>query len=265
MKKFYTKKQLLEESKYKNMSSKDAVNFAKKYNEDKKTFKSFDSQYGDISKECFDYLELVRKSGIVNMFMAADLLWSGREFIEKYVYINAPHLHDDDEYDEYDEDDEDDYMDGDDQREAYQEVLEQCDYIRNLLIRKAVELSDTDDIRVIQNKIRKIGNDINSKWIKFYGTKWGSNRTSEKDIEEGGRTLARARKKRLYPDVAKKNNPMRFRPADRLNENVGEKCKCKNCGHSWVIEAEDPNPKLCHMCGLNNDTNEFEIEKLRNL
>lgn len=259
MKKFYTKKQLLEGSKYKNMSSKDAVNFAKKYNEDKKTFKSFDSQYGDISKECFDYLELVRKSGIVNMFQAADLLWSGREFIEKYAYINAPHLRDDDEYDE------DNYVGSDNQKDAYQEVLEQCDYVRNLLIRKAVELSGSDDIRVIQNKIRKIGNDINSKWMKFYGTKWGTNRTTEKDIEEGGRTLSRARKKRLYPDVAKKNNPMRFRPADRLNENVGDKCKCKNCGHSWVIEEGDTDPKLCHMCGLNNKTGEFEIEKLKDL
>jgi len=257
--KSYTKKQILENSRYENMSSKDAVKFAKKYNEDKKTFKSFDSQYGDISKECFDYLELVRKSGIVNMFQAADLLWSGCEFIEKYAYINAPNLHDDDYDDDYE------YVENDSQKEAYEEILERCDHIRNLLIRKSIELSNSDDIRVIQNKIRKIGNDITSKWIKFYGTKWGVKKSSEKDIEEGGRTLARARKKRLYPDVAKKNNPMRFRPADRLNENVGDKCKCKNCGHSWTIEEDDNNPKLCHMCGLNNNTGEFEIEKLRSL
>ena len=37
----------------------------------------------DYSSDFFEFLDDVRESGVVNMFQASDLLWSGSEFIEK--------------------------------------------------------------------------------------------------------------------------------------------------------------------------------------
>jgi hypothetical protein len=41
----------------------------------------------------------------------------------------------------------------------------------------------------------------------------------------------------------------------------GEKIKCK-CGHSWVIEKDDNNPHLCHICGWNGKLEKYEDNKL---
>ena len=41
----------------------------------------------------------------------------------------------------------------------------------------------------------------------------------------------------------------------------GDKVKCR-CGHSWVIEKNDKNPHLCHICGWNGEMEKYEDKKL---
>jgi hypothetical protein len=40
---------------------------------------------------------------------------------------------------------------------------------------------------------------------------------------------------------------------------------CANCTHSWETNTStDPDPYLCHNCGLDNQTMKFKPEKLKN-
>jgi ribosomal protein L37AE/L43A len=39
---------------------------------------------------------------------------------------------------------------------------------------------------------------------------------------------------------------------------------CKSCDHSWTIDKSDTDPYFCHMCGFDNEKNEYNIPKLSN-
>jgi len=46
--------------------------------------------------------------------------------------------------------------------------------------------------------------------------------------------------------------------ADKL---LGEKIKCK-CGHSWTKESGDKHPFLCHMCGWDQESENYNDKEL---
>jgi hypothetical protein len=46
--------------------------------------------------------------------------------------------------------------------------------------------------------------------------------------------------------------------ADKL---LGEKIKCK-CGHSWTKEKGDKHPFLCHMCGWDQESGNYNDKEL---
>jgi hypothetical protein len=41
-----------------------------------------------------------------------------------------------------------------------------------------------------------------------------------------------------------------------------DKIKCPKCGHSWEKEPEDKHPNLCHSCGWDNKSNEYNKTEL---
>lgn len=48
-----------------------------------------------------------------------------------------------------------------------------------------------------------------------------------------------------------------------INENNGgEKTLCPKCNHSWTIGKSDPDPYLCHICGYDQLSGEYEFDKL---
>lgn len=48
-----------------------------------------------------------------------------------------------------------------------------------------------------------------------------------------------------------------------LNEGIkDEDVRCAKCDHSWGIEKSDPDPYLCHMCGYDQLSGEYEFDKL---
>ena len=51
----------------------------------------------------------------------------------------------------------------------------------------------------------------------------------------------------------------------RMKEIIGvtdESTTCPKCDHSWGIEKSDPDPYLCHMCGYDQLSGEYEFDKL---
>ena len=48
-----------------------------------------------------------------------------------------------------------------------------------------------------------------------------------------------------------------------LNEDIkNEHVTCPKCDHSWDIEKSDEDPYLCHDCGYDQSTGEYEFDKL---
>jgi hypothetical protein len=97
-------------------------------------------------RKIYDYLEKVRKSGIINMYGASPLLYMGKDRIEhefKYKHI------------------------GDE--ESYDEVLEMAEEIKNELISGAMERVGTDNIRSLERKIQIDARDILMTWSKLKG------------------------------------------------------------------------------------------------
>lgn len=242
MRQIFTKKNILKEIQKKSFeSNKDAIQYAKEIKKDRDEYKSFNEKYGDISQKSFHFLDLIRESGFINMFQAVDFLWSGPDFIRKWTDLHNPNLR---------------------ENELYDDIVKESEYVRNLIINKAVELCDDNiEISKVNMMVKKVSREILEKWMVYHGTQRGR-KTIERDVDESSRTLSKSRKKRLYPKTAKKYNPLRFKPSDRLSESVSDKCTCRNCGHEWKIDPNDKDPKLCHMCGYNNETREFELDKL---
>jgi hypothetical protein len=97
-------------------------------------------------RKIYDYLEKVRKSGIINMYGASPLLYMGKDRIEhefKYKHI------------------------GDE--ESYDEVLEMAEEIKNELISGAMERVGIDNIRSLERKIQKDAQNILIVWSKLKG------------------------------------------------------------------------------------------------
>jgi hypothetical protein len=92
-----------------------------------------------------NFLIKVRDSGIINMFAASPLLYSGREHINRYYGENPPN------------------------EEAFQEVLDMAEEVKHMMIRGTMEyLRDNGEVVSADNvnsKIRKLA----LKMWEFYG------------------------------------------------------------------------------------------------
>lgn len=216
----------------------------------------------DFSREFFTFLDDIRESGMVNMFQASDLLWSGSDFIERWVYLNAPHLTDNNT-DSWD-DEEEDGDDFNEHKEAYQRVLDNADDIRQKVIQVALSRPDVNYDKA-DSMVKRVAGNILSMWMKHFGSSVGRLKS---EVDEVARTLSNARrnkKGKLFPKSAIKSNPDRFREYDKLNEHfffadVDNEIICDNCGHTWEIEEEDPHPHLCHMCAYDQKKEDYDID-----
>lgn len=218
----------------------------------------------DYSKDFFEFLDDVRESGMVNMYQAADLFWSGSDFIERWVYLNAPHLSGNNQ-DSWDDDGYDDEVYSE-QQEAYQRVLDKADDMRQKIIQVALSKPDVD-YDMADTAVKNTARDVLTLWMKHFGTNMGR---MKRDVDEVARTLSNARKNKkgsLFPKSAIKANPLRFRPYDRLEESfffadVENEVICDNCGHTWEKEEDDPHPHLCHMCAYDQKTEDFDVDSV---
>jgi predicted AlkP superfamily pyrophosphatase or phosphodiesterase len=92
-----------------------------------------------------DFLMKVRESGITNMFAASPLLYAGREHIDRYYGENPP------------------------DEEAFEQVLDMADDVRNMMIRGTMKYLEAKRKEVsidnVNSNIRKLSN----KMWEFYG------------------------------------------------------------------------------------------------
>jgi hypothetical protein len=94
------------------------------------------------------YLLKLRESGVINMFLAAPFLYSGKEWIDRY-------------HGEHQED-----------NEAFQEVLEMADEAKNKMIQGLLKYMesknmDMEDMGRINNLMHKFATKINQFYITF--------------------------------------------------------------------------------------------------
>jgi hypothetical protein len=90
------------------------------------------------------YLLNVRESGIVNMFGAAPLLYSGKEHIERYYGENPPN------------------------QEAFDEVLEKADDAKNEMIGGTIKYLEENNIEVSVDNVNRHIKKLAQKVLEFY-------------------------------------------------------------------------------------------------
>lgn len=97
-------------------------------------------------QKIFEYLDVLRKSGIINMFGAAPFLFSGRDWIDRY------------------------YGENEENNEAFQEVLEMADDIKNEMILGMLKTfkDNTPALGDMDHLIRKLSNRMVNYWMMFY-------------------------------------------------------------------------------------------------
>jgi len=131
------------------LSKYDVWKFAKKKSIDESAEEWFETN-GDLLKyfkynKIRKFLIKVRESGIINMFAASPLLYSGKDHIDRYYGENPPN------------------------EEAFQEVLDMAEEVKHMMIRGTMEyLQDNGkelSIENINSNIRKLG----AKMWEFYG------------------------------------------------------------------------------------------------
>jgi predicted Zn-ribbon and HTH transcriptional regulator len=217
--------------------------------------------YSNYTKDMFEFLDLIRESGIVNMYQASTFLWGGSDFIKRHVEYHYPHIAD--PYSEL-EDEEAEVFD--ENNKAYLEILDKADEIRRHVISAAATtISDNiENDRDIQRHVERLANTMLAIWMRHFGTKYGR---KSGELEEMSRSLAFSRRQRLFPKNAKKYNKLRFRPAMReVTESdvvlTEMDVTCQNCGHEWDIRPEDTEPHLCHMCGYDQIEETFFVDKV---
>jgi hypothetical protein len=96
-----------------------------------------------------EYLKKVRESGIVNMFAASPLLYSGKEHIDRY------------------------YGENQEDNESFQDVLEMSEESKHKLIQGVLKYMDAnnksiDDIDVVNRYARKFSEDLLGVYMNFF-------------------------------------------------------------------------------------------------
>lgn len=114
------------------------------------------------------FLEILRKSGIVNMFGAGPFLYGGKKYIENEI----KRYKDNSSFWSNSEDDEDEDYDSE-KEEIYQELIDMADSIKDKMIQGAIgSLKNQDDenfIRNVQRKIQKDATEILMVWSDLKG------------------------------------------------------------------------------------------------
>lgn len=97
-------------------------------------------------QKIFKYLDVLRKSGVINMFGAAPFLYSGRDWIDRY------------------------YGENEENNEEFQEVLEMADDIKNEMILGMLKTfkDNTPALGDMDHLIRKLSNRMVNYWMMFY-------------------------------------------------------------------------------------------------
>lgn len=97
-------------------------------------------------RKIFEYLDVLRKSGVINMFGAAPFLFSGRDWIDRY------------------------YGENEENNEEFQEVLEMADDIKNEMILGMLKTfkDNTPALGDMDHLIRKLSNRMVNYWMMFY-------------------------------------------------------------------------------------------------
>ena len=97
-------------------------------------------------QKIFEYLDVLRKSGVINMFGAAPFLFSGRDWIDRY------------------------YGENEENNESFQEVLEMADDIKNEMILGMLKTfkDNTPALGDMDHLIRKLSNRMVNYWMMFY-------------------------------------------------------------------------------------------------
>jgi hypothetical protein len=123
----------LDESKVKTASNE--FNF---YNENQELFKMFDWKFFR------EYLKKVRDSGIVNMFGAAPLLYSGREHIDRYYGENPAN------------------------EEEFNEVLEMADEAKDKMIQGTIEYMRAKNMELDIDRVNRVIGELSQKMLRLY-------------------------------------------------------------------------------------------------
>ena len=89
-------------------------------------------------KRFLDYVELIRQSGLVNMFQSAQFYGNGREYLQKFIDL---HTHGDE-------------MD-DEKEEIYEKLLNDADFVRNMFINAAINKVESKNGEVTPENVRK--------------------------------------------------------------------------------------------------------------
>jgi hypothetical protein len=97
-------------------------------------------------EKIFNYLNILRKSGVINMFGAAPFLYSGRDWIDRY------------------------YGENEEYNEAFQEVLEMADDIKNEMILGMLKTfkDNTPALGDMNHLIKKLSNRVTTYWMMFF-------------------------------------------------------------------------------------------------
>lgn len=97
-------------------------------------------------EKIFKYLNHLRESGVINMFGSAPFLYSGRDWIDRYYGENPPN------------------------EDAFQEVLEMADDIKNEMILGALKTfkDNTPALSDIERVIKKLSNRLVVYWGLFF-------------------------------------------------------------------------------------------------
>ena len=131
------------------------------------------SKFYDL-KTIFNFLELLRKSGIVNMFGATPYLYSGKEFLKDEIKRHNRNRNS--------------WSDDEDEEEDYEELINMADKVRELMILGATKrMSDDDSENYINNitrKIKKDALDILKIWSDFKGKVMNENFINEAKFDK---------------------------------------------------------------------------------
>lgn len=97
-------------------------------------------------EKIFKYLNRLRESGVINMFGSAPFLYSGRDWIDRYYGENPPN------------------------EDAFQEVLEMADDIKNEMILGTLKTfkDNTPALSDIEPRIKKLSNRLVVYWGLFF-------------------------------------------------------------------------------------------------
>ena len=131
------------------LSKYDVWKFAKKKSIDESAEEWFETN-GDLLKyfkynKIRKFLIKVRESGIINMFAASPLLYSGKDHIDRYYGENPPN------------------------EEAFQEVLDMAEEVKHMMIRGTMEyLRDNGEV-VSADNVNSYIRRLSLKMWEFYG------------------------------------------------------------------------------------------------